>query len=267
MALHLASESVNEAIFQLLLDSNPLTTASARGETALHRAAENSHAKVCEVLKRYDDSHKPGWLLRMIGVKVQVAQKDLCQQTPFAYAVEGGHVDVVELFLRGKWVSPKARDGYKNILFHEAVRAGKCDIVQVFLDYGASVDLKGRDGKRALHVAADTGSLEMTRLLLGNGASTKIKDSIGNTPRDRSRDLQVTMLIRGYEDRAGSAGRKRKKVVPLKAAVAAPPKYVGGMIHSSCVSLGYCLCCIWYYCSSLCIFHYTLYSTFRTNLC
>ncbi|KGO53435.1 hypothetical protein PEX2_060420 [Penicillium expansum] len=225
-ALHLCSESGNEAMVQLLLDSNPMTTASGCGETALHRAAQNSHAKVCEILMRYDDSHKLGWQLCMIGIKAQIAQKDLCQHTPFVYAVKGGYADIVGLFLRGKWVSSEAKDGFKDILFHEAVRAGQCDIVQVFLDYGAPIDLKGRDGKRALHLAADSRNLEMARLLLGNGASPKIKDSIGNTPRQRSWDSQVTMLIREYEDRAASAGGKIKKVAPVKAAVAAPPEYV-----------------------------------------
>ncbi|CAI7591790.1 unnamed protein product [Penicillium glandicola] len=189
-------------------------TSAACGETALHRAAENNHATVCEMLLKYDASHKPAWPFRIIGIRVQVAQRDFRNHTPFAYAVEGGHV-VVEVFLRGKWVSPKAKDGYENILFHEAVRTGQCDIVQEFLDYGAPVDLRDRDG-----------TWRLARLLLENGASPTIKDSIENTPGGKSRDPQVTMLIRDYEDRAASAGGKRKKVVPPKAAVAAPPEYV-----------------------------------------
>lgn len=163
----------------------------------------------------------------MIGVTAQVKMQDFCQHTPLVYAVKEGHADVVDVFLRSKRVSPKARDGYKELLFHEAVEAGKCDVVQVFLDNGVPVDLKGGDGKRALHLAADTRNLEMARLLLENGASTKIKDSIGYTASQSSRDEEVTMLIRNWADQAASSDPQGKRVSrPPKAAVAAPPEYV-----------------------------------------
>ncbi|KAI3144530.1 hypothetical protein CBS147325_5290 [Penicillium roqueforti] len=145
--LHFAAESGNTELVQLLLSFNPSTKSSSRGETALHRAAQNGHPEVCELLMQYDDAHKPGWRLRMIGVTAQVKMQDWCQHTPLVYAAKEGHADVVDVFLRSKRVSPKARNGYKKLLFHEAVEAGKCDVVQVFLDNGVLVDLKGGDGK------------------------------------------------------------------------------------------------------------------------
>ncbi|CRL25031.1 Ankyrin repeat-containing domain [Penicillium camemberti] len=149
------------------------------------------------MLMKYDDTRKPGLWLRMLGITERVKMKDFCNHTPITYAVKEGHADVVGIFLRSKRVSPKARNGYKELLFHEAVKSGKCDIFQVFLDHGVPVNPRGGDGKRALHLAADTRNYEMARLLLQNGASTKIKDSIG-----------------------------KKASRPPKAAVAAPPEYV-----------------------------------------
>ncbi|KAJ5208070.1 hypothetical protein N7449_002449 [Penicillium cf. viridicatum] len=226
--LHFAVESGNIELVQLLLSFNIVTTASSYGgETALHLAAKNGQPEICEILMKYDDAHKPGLFLRMLGITVPVKMKDFCNHTPIVYAVEEGHVDVVDVFLRSKRVSPKARNRYKDLLFHEAVQAGKCHVVQVFLHHGVPVNLRGRDGKRALHLAADTRNLEMARLLLENGASTKIKDSIGNTPSERSRDAEVTMLIRNWADQAAALDPKGKKALPPpKAAVAAPPEYV-----------------------------------------
>lgn len=67
----------------------------------------------------------------------------------------------------------------------------------------------------------------MARLLLQSGASTKIKDSIGYTPSERSRDPKVTMLIRNWADQAVTSDPRGKKASrPPKAAVAAPPEYV-----------------------------------------
>jgi hypothetical protein len=56
--------------------------------------------------------------------------KDICKHTPIVYAVKEGHADVVDVFHCSKRVSPKAGDGYKELLFHEAVEAEKCDVVQ-----------------------------------------------------------------------------------------------------------------------------------------
>ncbi|KAJ5409651.1 uncharacterized protein N7487_004010 [Penicillium crustosum] len=154
--------------------------------------------------------------------------KNFCNHTPIAYAVQEGHAGVVDGFLRSKRIFPKARDGYNELLFHEAVQVGKCDVVQVFLDNCVPINLRGRDGKRALHLAAaDTRNFEMARLLLQNGASIKIKDSIGNTPSDRSRNPEVTMLIRNWADQAAASDPKGKKASrPPKATAAAPPEYV-----------------------------------------
>jgi hypothetical protein len=53
-------------------------------------------------------------------------------------------------------------------------------------------------------LAADKRNLEVVRLLLEHGASTKVIDSIGFAPGERSRDPQATMFIREYADRAMS---------------------------------------------------------------
>lgn len=67
----------------------------------------------------------------------------------------------------------------------------------------------------------------MARLLLEHGASTKIKDSIGYTPSERSRGAEVTMLIRNWADQAAASDPKGKRASrPPRAAVAAPPEYV-----------------------------------------
>lgn len=124
--LHFAVESGNMELVQLLLSFNVAATASCRadGDTPLHFAAKNGHAELCEILMKYDDVRKPGLGLRMLGITVPAKMKNFCNHTPIAYAVQEGHADVVDVFLRSKRLSPRPGMGIRSSSFMRLFRRG-----------------------------------------------------------------------------------------------------------------------------------------------
>ena len=54
-------------------------------------------------------------------------------------------------------------------------------IIEVFLNHGASVDLKNKDGDTALILAAAHGRLDAVKLLLDHGANAHAMNKVGKT--------------------------------------------------------------------------------------
>ncbi|KIW29340.1 uncharacterized protein PV07_05159 [Cladophialophora immunda] len=156
-----------------------------------------------------------------LGVTEETRAKDFNDNIPLAVAVNAGHVKVVETILRTAQVSPKVRNEYKELLFHNAVAAGDIDMVNVFLESGASAEWKGKDNERALHVAARAGNAPVVRLLLKHGAAPKVKDSGLCTPLEIARGPEVIMLLREAESQVskGKGKPQPKTVLPP------PPAY------------------------------------------
>jgi ankyrin repeat protein len=119
--------------------------------------------------------------------------------------------------------SPEAHDWHKKRLFHEAVKSGNLKMVEIFLENGAPVNLKGRDRTSALHIAAYEGDVKMTQLLLKWGASTK-KDGGLSTPEQASRNAEVTTTLRNHgKSSRGSKQSQKRDGSKLKSASSAPP--------------------------------------------
>ncbi len=78
----------------------------------------------------------------------------------------------------------------------------------VLLDYGASLDDRGRYGLTALHYAVRGGKLPLIKLLLERGAQANALDEDGLTPLLAS----VEDTLEGRSDSGdGTAGRKRSQ--------------------------------------------------------
>ncbi len=75
------------------------------------------------------------------------------------------------------------RDGWMATipLMYAAMR-GHTDCVEYLLQNGAQLDLKDRDGKTALHLAADGGHLEVIKKLVEKGQDVNRKDWGETTP-------------------------------------------------------------------------------------
>lgn len=182
--LRIAALLGHTEIIKLLLDHKAPTLPEPKYETALHLAAKNGHHEIYGLLLKHElDLDRYLWS-RMTEPTVAVGAKDSEENTPFAYAVQNVFGKTVDVFLR---IYPKlgqAFDREKAPFSHKAITLGKIEIVQVFIKHGTDVEMKGRNGNRALHVTVRAMGLygksveatsEMIRLLIDSGASASLK--------------------------------------------------------------------------------------------
>ena len=93
------------------------------------------------------------------------------------------HRAVVELLLEfSASIDLQSEDrGYSPLM--DAVFVGSLELVELFLSRGAAVDLQSKDGQTALVIAVGRNDEGMARLLLESGADAEAKDKLGFTAR------------------------------------------------------------------------------------
>ncbi|KAJ5669427.1 hypothetical protein N7462_010497 [Penicillium macrosclerotiorum] len=210
-------------MIQFLLNSGAQANCTDHlDQTALHKAASSGDLEMCKLVLEHEKHHPPkGWILRD---PPSMRRKNSRGDLPIGLAMNNGHFEIVELFLKSGQVSPKALNGHKRPLFHDAVKDGNLGMTQLFLDHGVPVDLKGWDNRRALHIAAYEGDIKMTRLLLEYGASVRTKCGSYCTPEERSRNSEVTMILRNHPDsKASKKQAKQKTNLKVSSSTADPP--------------------------------------------
>ncbi|MDR3131578.1 MAG: ankyrin repeat domain-containing protein [Rickettsiales bacterium] len=152
-------------------------------ETPLHRAADNGHKDVVEVLLKNK-------------VNINAIDEDRC--APLHRAAGNGHKDVVEVLLRDK-ANVNAIDEDRCTSLHRAASNGYEDVVEVLLRNKANVDAVDENGWTPLHWAARCGYIEVAKALIENGADPLLKDKDGNIPRDLARDNDIKKPLKDAE--------------------------------------------------------------------
>ncbi|KAK4870063.1 hypothetical protein LT330_005117 [Penicillium expansum] len=214
-------------ILKLLLDYNAPTLSAARQETALHLAAARGYHEVCEILLKHEKTLIRSFWNRMVGPSLEVFAKDYAGNFPFAHAVERGHAQTVEVFLRHYPELGKTCDRHKELLFHRAVRARNIEMVGIFLNHGTDIELRDHHGRRALHVAIISEymrhieSPDMIKFLLEHGALVDAKDNGGFTPESYSNNPKNRMILRNH----ASTHSKGNSTPIAPIASAPPPEY------------------------------------------
>jgi len=176
-----------------------------RGYASLHHAAQNNQRQAIELL---------------IAKGGDVNVKNSRGQTPLFHAIAAGHKDVAELLIaKGAEVNLMNKNGQapldlslsqnrKDIVelliaeaaIHTAARLGDVDKVRSYLEKGADVNVKDKDGQTALHVAARNKRKDVAELLISRGADLNAKDGDGYTPLSRAigiknKDLDLVKLL------------------------------------------------------------------------
>ncbi|KAJ5532399.1 hypothetical protein N7494_008951 [Penicillium frequentans] len=211
-------------MLRLLLGAKVRTTVTdVHGRTPVHLAVKQGNLEICSLLLEHDAQHPLSGLSRIFGSKPAVLTKDTSDHFPLFYAVESGNSPMAELLLSSSAASPKARDWHKKRLFHEAVKSGNVEMVEIFLRNGAPVNLRGQDSTSALHIAAYEGDVNMTRLLLEWGASTTRKDGGLSTPEKVSRNAEVTMILKNQNQNPRGLKETKQKPKPSTKGVSVPP--------------------------------------------
>jgi ankyrin repeat protein len=103
-------------------------------------------------------------------------------------------------------VNLSGRDGWTAL--HLAAQFGSAEVVKTLLEQGADVNLGDSDGRTALHLAAQFGSAEVMKTLLEQGADVNLKTKSGWTAAyhlARSAPLLPPVKTRGWTRRGWTA--------------------------------------------------------------
>lgn len=191
----------------------------AKTETPLHIAAKCGHEEAVGLLLKYgEDPFKPtdiGWTAlqyaayfgrkraaqRLIDAGADGRMGTGDQLTPLHCAVLNNKPDVVEYLLSMKVVDIEATDNLGYTSFQMACRYNNIPIMEILLDYGASINQASKHGLSPLHLAAMEGHLDVVRWLVSKGVEAKpfiVRASI-----ETGRMIQLTALglakARGHE--------------------------------------------------------------------
>ena len=141
-----------------------------RKETALHKAADQGHKDIAQLL---------------LSKGASVEAKNKSEWTPLHYAARSGHTSTVELLLsKGASVEAKTKSTSGWTPLHHAARYGHTSTVELLLSKGAFVEAKSRYRLTPLHDAARNGHTSTVELLLSKGASLEAMNNDGRTPLD-----------------------------------------------------------------------------------
>lgn len=88
--------------------------------------------------------------------------------------------------------------GYSAVM--DAVWKNNIELVKLFVDLGANLNLISRDGQSVLVLAVGTENVRMCELLVRNGANPLIKDKMGMSALDYAKLFRKDVLIPLFEE-------------------------------------------------------------------
>lgn len=129
--------------------------------------------QIANTILRISTSHGLVSLTQMcleMGTDPQGGSCSRCK-TPFALAIEGGHIGAANVLLKQMVPSSTSTRYDTNDMLHLAVASGITDIVKTLLRHGAKVDCVDPGfGRTSLHNAAASGDLNLVSLLMDHNA-------------------------------------------------------------------------------------------------
>ncbi len=187
--LHVAAEKDNLEVCEILHNSIitieryqqsfafRLSAADQDDLTPIHLAARSGSHKVLNfmIVKGLEHGYSPEQILRFLDEE---------NSTPLHAAVDGGHIQVVEVLLRYK-AHPDESRGKQLPPFLLASAQGKLEMMKLMVQYCGKEIVHCRDlyGQTALHRCAHAiNSVEMIRFLIENGAEVDAIDDQERVP-------------------------------------------------------------------------------------
>ncbi|XP_037804224.1 ankyrin-3-like [Penaeus monodon] len=137
----------------------------------LHLAADGGHVEIVKILLQSGADKEA---------------KNYEGMTPLHLASWGGHAEVIEVLLQ-KGANGNARTDEGMTAIHLASMGGHVSSMEA-LAAACDILLVTRDGKSALHLAAEYGNLGAVQWLHLQGLATSLKDQSGQTPLQYAKD-------------------------------------------------------------------------------
>jgi ankyrin repeat protein len=188
-ALQLAVVYGDQKTAEVLLRANAnVNTQTDRGITALHNAT------LCEDPEIVD-------LLLNAGAEVGIHDHD--GNTALHDAAFLGAEEIVELLLNATALKVNMQDGLERMVLNSAADDDKEPVtVGTLRRANETVNAQNKDGRTALHLAAQRGNLEIAEMLVNAGAKTDVRDNGGETALqsvfDLPREEQWQKLLKSY---------------------------------------------------------------------
>jgi ankyrin repeat protein len=220
--LHLAAQNGHVEAMEVLMRLEQFSLGCNKfGKTALHLAAQNGHGNVVEFLTdlkvdpnvkdrdSWTPLHHAAWKCYDVVVQKLLDApfgtnwwfQDRLGQTALHLAAERGNVNIVTILLqKGADVTVQCDDG--QTVLHRAAWGGSKAVMMELLSertgHTGFLDLIDKDGRTALHIAAEKGNASLVELLLGCSATPDIQDNMEQTPLHlaaQSGHLHVAMQL------------------------------------------------------------------------
>lgn len=200
-----AAEYGDEACVRAHVKRGMDPNAVDHGYTALHLAAQHNHFRIVEFLLASGASPDPG-----------------TPCTPLHRAAYAGALESVRLLIEAG-ASLAAVDSSFGDLRTPLHKARSVDVALLLVD-GSDLEACDKDGATPLHVAAETGNLDVIDLLMERGACVEVVDKRGRTPAHRAAErghrdaLAVVFSVKEDND-----GRTPLDLLVEEVVVAPPP--------------------------------------------
>lgn len=115
-----------------------------------------------------------------------------------------------------------AATGYSQQNIHGAAVDVNLADTELYLQKGADVNARNKDGLTPLIAAADKGHLEVVKFLVEKGADVNAKDNNGRTPLIAAAPLGYLEMVKFLVDKGADVNAKNNNgITPLKVATAA----------------------------------------------
>ncbi len=168
---HVAIREENPKFITELVNAKcDINAKSNSGDTPLHLAASQGHAKNIETLLR-------------LGANPYIT--NVTGQTPLHLASQEGKTNAVEALLRNpelRELVDKADEKHNNTALHHAAINGHKDTVKFLIDSGADIDAVDKKGNTALHLAVIFDQVDTLKTLLESKADPNLQNIHGDTP-------------------------------------------------------------------------------------
>ena len=230
-ALHLSCRSASYKLVKFFANKGTdIKLKTNDGQNCLHTAADNAHLSLCKTLieeHNFDvlEIDNDGWtalhksaekgnyelfqFLTDKGTDIQLKTKD--GQNCLHIATANGHLNLCKTLIEEHNFDVQETDNDGWTALHESGGKGNNKLFKFLTKKGTDIQLKTKDGKNCLHIAAENGHLNLCKTLVEeHNFDVQLADSYGWTALHRSAKKGRYELLQFLTDKGTDIQLKTK---------------------------------------------------------